>query len=111
MHPPEPRVLLGEVFFDLDGTLAQNEWPLHGIGEPIKKTVELLKYYHDNHFVCSVYTARPAEQRERIWDWLRMHKLDEMIYRVVTDKPMFGLLIDDRSYNPPWLTTHANKIK
>lgn len=100
--PPDPKRLLAEVFFDLDGTLAENTWPLTTIGKPIERMVELLLQYNKDGFVCSIFTSRPSDHKDAIWDWLYLHHLDDLIYQVICDKPHYGLLIDDRSWNP-WL--------
>ena len=107
---PEPADYKPEVYFDLDGTLAVNGWPDHiPIGDPIPKSIELLRYYHDQGYVISIFTVRPSDHKANIWDWLRLHDLAHLIYRVICDKPYYGLLIDDRSWNPPWLTTPQSK--
>ena len=108
---PVPKRLMAEVFFDLDGTLAVNTWPDHSIGDPIPETVELLRQYVEDGYVCSIFTSRPEDHRVQIWSWLYSAKLEHLIYRVICDKPYFGLLVDDRSYNPPWLTIPQNKTK
>lgn len=101
---PKPQRLVGEVMFDLDGTLAEHSWPSNAIGKPIDKTVELVRHYVKTGYVCSIFTSRPADHRTEIWAWLSANELDTLFYRVITDKPVFGLLVDDRSYNPPWLS-------
>lgn len=108
--PPDPKRLLAEVFFDLDGTLAENAWPLHTIGEPIPEMVNLLKEYVNDGYVCSIFTSRPKDHWDDIMTWLHYNGLEHLIYRVITDKPHYGLLIDDRSWNP-WLTTPPSKTK
>lgn len=105
-RPPEPADYKPEVYFDLDGTLAVNGWPDHlPIGKPIPESVKLLKHYHSRGYVISIFTVRPEDHRERIWNWLYLYELQDLIYRVICDKPYYGLLVDDRSWNPPWLTT------
>lgn len=98
--PPDPKRLLAEVFFDLDGTLAESTWPLTTIGKPIPEMVALLKQYQAEEYVCSIFTSRPSDHKMDIWDWLHYHDLQDLIYRVICDKPHYGLLIDDRSWNP-----------
>jgi phosphoglycolate phosphatase-like HAD superfamily hydrolase len=108
MQAPELVGYTVEVFFDLDGTLAESSRPFHHIGEPIPEMVELLKEYVAQGTPCSIYTSRPESHRGLINSWLEDHGLDDMFYQVICDKPIFGLLIDDRSWNP-WLTTPRNK--
>lgn len=100
--PPDPKRLLAEVFFDLDGTLAENTWPLTDVGPPCPDMVKLLKQYTKDGYVCSIFTSRPSDHKEQIWDWLYGNDLADHIYRVICDKPHYGLLIDDRAWNP-WL--------
>jgi len=108
LPPPEPADYKPEVYFDLDGTLAVNGWPDHiPIGDPIPESIELLKHYHSQGFVISIFTVRPEDHRAAIWDWLYYYQLNDLIYRVICDKPYYGLLIDDRSWNPPWLNTES----
>lgn len=103
---PEPKRLMAEVFFDLDGTLAVNGWPDHiPIGDPIPESVALLKHYVRQGYVVSIFTSRPEDHRQNIWDWLRQFDLAHLVYRIICDKPYYGLLVDDRSWNPPWLNS------
>ena len=84
---------------DFDGTLSENVWPEPYCGPPIRKGVELLKHYAENHEVI-IYTARPDSHERRIWRWLEHQGLDDLVYDVVCGKPRMGLMIDDRAYNP-----------
>lgn len=108
--PADPSVLRAEVMFDLDGTLAENTWPSSHVGEPIPEMVDLLKDYVGKGFACSIFTSRPEDHRGVIMDWLFYHDLHQLVYRVITEKPPYGLLIDDRSWNP-WHTTRPSKTK
>ena len=108
--PPDASVLRAEVMFDLDGTLAENTWPDHHIGAPILSMVDLLKKYRSEGFAVSIFTSRPEDHRSAIQDWLWKHHLENDIYRIITEKPAYGLLIDDRSHNP-WHTTLPSKKK
>ena len=96
--------------FDLDGTLAENTWPQHHVGDPIPEMVDLLSEYVQKGFACSIFTSRPEDHRAMIEDWLWANDLADKVYRVITEKPAYGLLIDDRSYNP-WATTPPSKTK
>ena len=100
--PPHPKRLLAEVFFDLDGTLAENTWPLTEIGKPIPEMIDLLRRYVSEGYVCSIFTSRPEDHRSMIRAWLYDNEIEHFIYQVITGKPHYGLLIDDRSYNP-WI--------
>lgn len=108
---PEPQGYKPEVMFDLDGTLAQSVWPLSTIGEPIQETVALLRGFVREGHPCSIWTSRPEDHKSDIWDWLYYTGLKDLIYRVVCDKPIYALNVDDRSWCPPWLTTPPSKTK
>lgn len=110
LPPIEVQGYTIEVMFDLDGVLAEPAKPFHHIGEPIPEMVELLKYYVSQGQPCSLYTSRPESQRGAIEEWLYYHNLHDLLYQVICDKPVFGLLIDDRSWNP-WLTTQPSKTR
>jgi ribonucleotide monophosphatase NagD (HAD superfamily) len=104
---PPPENLPGysiEVMFDLDGTLAEATKPYHHIGGPIPEMVELVKSYVAKGTPCSIFTSRPESHRELIMEWLYSYGLHDLFYQVICDKPVFALLIDDRSWNP-WLAT------
>lgn len=102
MRVPDPAQHLLEIMFDLDGTLAENTWPKHHVGRPVPEMVDLLKDYVIKGFACSIFTSRPEDHREMILEWLHENELQDLVYRIITEKPHYGLLIDDRSWNP-WL--------
>lgn len=89
-----------QVVFDFDGTLAEDTWPSPRIGKPIKKGVRMLKHYFDQGYQITVYTARPNSHEGEIWDWLKENELGDFVYDVVTGKPVAGLYVDDRAFNP-----------
>ena len=88
------------VCFDLDGTLAEDTWPNPNIGAPIPAMLNLLREYADQGYAIVIFTARPASHRDRIWEWVHYNDLGAMVYNVVTDKPLAGIYVDDRGYNP-----------
>lgn len=88
------------VCFDLDGTLAEDTWPNPNIGEPIGSMVDLLKSYSEQGYAIVIFTARPATHSDRIWEWVHFNGLSDVVYNVVTDKPLAGIYVDDRGYNP-----------
>ena len=97
-----PKVEEGHfrVVFDLDGTLAEDAWPSPRIGKVIPKGERMLRHYSEAGYEVAVYTARPRSHRLAIWNWLRENDLEHLVYDVVTDKPVAGLYIDDRAFNP-----------
>jgi hypothetical protein len=88
------------VVIDLDGVLAEDVWPRPGIGAPRPDGVDLAVHYFREGYEVVMWTARPASHLPRIMDWLRHNGLREVVYDVVTDKPVAGLYIDDRAWNP-----------
>lgn len=88
-----------QVVVDLDGTIARGVFPLRGvIGEPISEGVALLKHYAEEGYSICIYTARPEWDRDAIIAWVKKHKLP--VDKIVTDKPVAALYLDDRSWNP-----------
>lgn len=89
------------VAFDLDGVLAASVWPdRESIGEPNVDAVEVLRHYAELGNNCVIYTARRAEDKQMIWDWVKKHKLPiEEVY--CGAKPIAGLYIDDRAWRWP----------
>lgn len=100
MNAPEPHPKMERVAFDFDGILAENTWPSPAIGEPIQDGIDLLLHYHAQGLEIVIYTARPQSHEKRIWWWLEWYGLHEKVYDVVCGKPVAGLYIDDRAWNP-----------
>lgn len=94
---PKEGTGLHTIAFDLDGTLAEPTWPSSQIGGPIELGVRALRWYAERGFEIVLYTARPAEYRDRIRWWLVRHGLSNLVYSIVTDKPRAALYIDDRA--------------
>lgn len=99
-EPPEVPPGHTRVVIDLDGVLAEDVWPRSGIGAPRAEGIELAVHYWRQGYEVVVWTARPASHLARIVDWLCHNGLRDVIYDVVTDKPVAGLYIDDRCWNP-----------
>lgn len=99
MPPFIPREI-SVVAIDLDNTLAEGTWPSPEVGEPISQGIELLKFYRSIGFEIVIHTARPQSHAFRIWQWLRDHGLDALVYDVVCGKPRADLYIDDKAWNP-----------
>lgn len=100
MRPNEyPRVEenFGTVVFDLDGTIAGSVWPEREIlGAPIKEGVRMLKYYANLGYTIIVHTARRKADEDMIWAWIKHNQLP--VDRVICEKPIAGLYVDDRGY-------------
>lgn len=89
------------VIFDLDGTLAEPQWPIrHTVGPPIPEGVELLQHYAGEGYRVMIHTARPKWDKPIITQWLRDNKLTSYVDAVICDKPAAGLYIDDRGHRP-----------
>lgn len=95
---PEHRSF-NRIGFDLDDTLAEGVWPSPSIGVPIPRAIEMVNFYWEKGYALYVFTSRPASHKRAILDWLRDHQLDHMFYDVITDKPQFDFLIDDKALN------------
>jgi hypothetical protein len=105
MSAPEPTAHSDNmpVVFDLDGTLAEATWPSNHIGNPIQEGIELMLHYSSLGFGIVIHTARPASHEKRIWKWLRELGLQNVVFDVVTGKPLGWLYVDDRSYCPDFV--------
>jgi hypothetical protein len=95
---PEHRSF-NRIGFDLDDTLAEGVWPSPSIGKPIQKALDMVNFYWEKGYALYVFTSRPALHKRAILDWLRDNQLDHMFYDVITDKPQFDFLIDDKALN------------
>lgn len=91
----------GVVVFDLDGTLAEPTWPQrHTIGDPIPQGLSALRHYAEQGLVIIVHTSRPLDDLDLIWDWLESWDLP--VDRVICNKPLAALYVDDRGWRPWW---------
>lgn len=95
---PEPIKGL-PVLVDFDGVLAENIWPSPELGHLRQQGADIVNYYYYKGYGVYVFTARPADHKPLIKEWLRRHLLDRKVYDVICDKPA-GFLIDDRCWNP-----------
>lgn len=98
---PEPNdTEFRTVVIDLDGVLAENVWPDRGIGQPIQRGVEMLRYYASRGFYIVVWTARGSKDSRKIWAWFTDLQLP--VDKLVCGKPSAAIYIDDRAYRPEW---------
>lgn len=86
-----------KIGFDLDDTLAYGVWPEPGIGQINPRAKDFVLHYHALGFSIVIFTSRPEDHRERIWRWLEDNGLGNVVYSVITDKPHFDALFDDRA--------------
>lgn len=91
---------LHRVLFDFDGVLAEDTWPKPGVGDPIPAGVKLLKKYAKLGYEVSIFTSRPDSHKDAIWSFIYDNDLDELVYDIITDKPVARWYIDDRALNP-----------
>jgi hypothetical protein len=97
---PEPQGDIKRVCIDLDGTLAWSVWPQPHVGVLMPEGADIVKHYFEAGYEIIVFTARPESHRARIERWLEENGLGHYIYEVRCGKPVSGLYIDDRSWNP-----------
>jgi len=89
------------VAVDFDGTLAEATWPSPRLGHADKAAVELIEHYYAEGCQIIVFTARPPSHFDRIWAWLRQHKIAYAVYDVTSVKPIACLYFDDRAVRWP----------
>lgn len=94
------------VCVDFDGTICERVWPDIGMGEPIPAGIDALKHYKDRGYFIAIYTARSWNDHDKIVGWLREQGLDGWVDTVICGKPVAGLYIDDRAWEPPWVSPH-----
>jgi hypothetical protein len=100
-YPQPDESKYGTVVFDLDGILAEKVWPQrYTIGAPLSEGVRMLRYYADKGYSITIWTSRPWEDEDSIWQWVRQNSLP--VDRVVCEKPVAALYIDDKAYKPEW---------
>lgn len=99
----DPSGTVDRICFDLDGVLAQGVWPEPRVGPPILEGVALLRRYAAAGFECIIFTSRPADHKQMIYNWLLEHGLEEYVYEVRTDKPLAALYVDDKAYRPEFV--------
>ena len=99
MEYPEPEEGLQWVMVDLDGTLAEGVWPNDHIGAPLPHAEEMLEHYYYDYRIA-IYTARGWNDLHKIEAWLKETRLGDWVDAVICGKPVAGLYIDDRSWNP-----------
>lgn len=94
---PVSRGTINQIVFDLDGTIAEANWPTRRtVGKPIAKGVAMLKHYAEQGFSICIYTARPAVDEPAIWQWVFDNELP--VDKVVCDKPSGALYVDDKGW-------------
>lgn len=103
-----PRVDLRRLGVDLDGTIATPCWPEPGIGEPRRWAVAKMIRAWEAGYKIWIYTARPDADYELIENWLKVNELWQYVSGIITGKPLFALIIDDRAINESeesWIPT------
>ena len=93
------------VAFDLDNTICNSIRRYHPEDilkvKPKKKMIKIMKDLKASGYKILIFTRRDAcgkNARKLTIQWLKKHDIpyDELI----TNKPHFDILIDDRAYNP-----------
>jgi len=84
------------IFVDFDGVLAtyDGNYQKNKFGEPIYEMIDLLNDLSSKGIKITVWTARSADEKEALEEWLKENNVpcDELI----TNKPKFDVLVDDR---------------
>lgn len=95
---------------DLDGTLAQTEYPDFKLEYPIGGAVDAVRKLHDEGWKITIFTARPWSDYQKIEEWLDSWAIPHR--RIICGKPLFKYLIDDRNieFNGNW-TEVLEKVK
>ena len=67
----------GAIYLDLDGTLAHYDtWKgREHIGEPVERMMEQVRIWLDSGTKVKIFTARPPEDHDIVYDWLSKHGL------------------------------------
>lgn len=103
---PDEKVNIG---IDFDGVIHKCSKGYYDgtiYDEPVDGVSEALKKISENNTII-VYTCKARKDRglvngktgvELIWEWLRMHKLDQYVSKVTSEKPRAKAYIDDKGY-------------
>lgn len=86
---------------DLDGTIAEFIYPLHGIGAPIQEGLDYCEQLTENGFRVVIHTSRSWEDYEAIERWLRDHNVKYKA--IVCGKLLAKEYLDDRARFPKWV--------
>ena len=100
MSEPKLKTLV-RIGVDFDETLCKShydpptsKWVM---GVPVSGAREALEEMKKLGYKPWVFTARPSFEEIEIWEWLTRWGLKKYIHGVVTGKPLFKVVIDDRS--------------
>ncbi len=87
---------------DLDGTLCSQNEDNYGDAEPYLKRIEWVnKMFAQGHKI-KIYTARGATSGKnwREFTEAQLHMWGVKYHELITNKPHFDVLIDDKAYHP-----------
>lgn len=98
---PSPDPQLPVVAIDFDGVLAKSTWPSPELGDPDEDAIDMACHYFNLGCEILVFTARPPSHWPRIWRWLAVNGLDDVVYDVTNRKEPACLYFDDRAVKWP----------
>lgn len=101
MNYPPFNPELPVVSVDLDGVLANSNWPSPEIGAPIQAGIDLVLHYFGEGAEIRILTARPESHWPRVWKWLDMVGLHGVVYDVSNVKVPACHYFDDRGWRFP----------
>jgi hypothetical protein len=73
---------------------ATQKWPM---GVPMKGAEEGLRKLEEMGYKPWIFTSRPAYEEIEIWEWLRRWGMKKYVHGIITGKPLFLVVIDDRA--------------
>ena len=98
------------VAIDFDGVIHDNykgfaDGTIYGM--PIEDSIESLRQIHKMGYIIKIYTCKSHPSRplinnktgtELVWEWLKDHKLEDIVTQVTWGKPHALVYIDDKAY-------------
>jgi hypothetical protein len=99
----EPTGTIDRICIDLDGVLAESVWPRPEVGRLIPEGRALLRRYAAAGFEIIIFTSRPEDHKQKIWDFLLRYGMNDLVYEIRCNKPLAQLYIDDKAYRPDYV--------
>lgn len=101
---------LKNIAVDFDGVIHKCSKGYHDgtvYDDPIEGSLEGLRKIKDMGYNIIIFSCKSRSDRphvngkngtEMIWDWLKKHKVNELVSDVVSEKPRAAIFIDDKGY-------------
>ena len=100
MNEPKLKTLV-RIGIDFDNTICHSHYDSEAdkwiMGIPFSDVKESLEKVEELGFKPWIFTSRPGAEEIEIWEWLKRGGLKKYIHGVITGKPLFKVVIDDRS--------------